>query len=110
MPSKPKKSPVTFKEVIAALLDNNRPFSPRYLHQFSDINSNDLDALKKIWLQIEINRRVALLEDLEELSEMSDRLLVMYDGEVVGEFARGAWQMGAVGRLMTGSREVPGAG
>jgi len=49
-------------------------------------------------------------EDLEELSEMSDRLLVMYGGAVVGEFAHGAWQMGAVGHLMTGSREVPGAG
>ena len=49
-------------------------------------------------------------EDLEELYEMSDRLLVMYDGAVVGEFARGAWQMGTVGHLMTGSREVSGAG
>jgi len=49
-------------------------------------------------------------EDLEELYEMSDRLLVMYNGAVVGEFARGAWQMGAVGHLMTGSQEVLGAG
>ena len=49
-------------------------------------------------------------EDLEELSEMSDRLLVMYDGAVVGEFARGAWQMAEVGHLMTGSREVHSAG
>jgi len=69
MASKPKKSPVTFKELTAALLDNNRPFSPRYLHLFSDIASNDLEALKKIWLQVNLDRRVALLEDLEELAE-----------------------------------------
>ena len=69
MATKPKKSPVTFKEVTAALLDNNRPFSPRYLHLFSDIAPSDLEALKKIWLQINLDRRVALLEDLEELAE-----------------------------------------
>lgn len=45
-------------------------------------------------------------EDLEELSEMSDRLLVMYDGAVVGEFERGAWRAGTVGHLMTGSPEA----
>ena len=69
MASKPKKSPVTFKELTAALLDDNRPFSPRYLHLFSDIASIDLEALKKIWLQVNLDRRVALLEDLEELAE-----------------------------------------
>ena len=53
------------------------------------------------------NGVLLISEDLEELSEMSDRLLVMYDGAVVGEFARGAWQPGAVGHLMTGSREAP---
>jgi HEAT repeat protein len=69
MPSKHKKSSPTFKEVTAALLDNNRPFSPRFLHLFSDISPSDLDELKRIWLQINLDRRVALLEDLEELAE-----------------------------------------
>ncbi|HTP57702.1 MAG TPA: ATP-binding cassette domain-containing protein, partial [Spirochaetia bacterium] len=41
-------------------------------------------------------------EDLEELAEMSDRLLVMYGGTMVGEFARGAWKAEQVGHLMTG--------
>jgi len=46
-------------------------------------------------------------EDLEELAEMSDRLLVMYGGAIVGEFARGAWTAEQVGHLMTGwSQEV----
>jgi HEAT repeat protein len=69
MASKPKKAPITFKEVVTALLDNNRPFSPRYLHKFSDISPIDLEALKKIWLQINLDRRLALLEDLEDLAE-----------------------------------------
>ena len=47
-------------------------------------------------------------EDLDELAEMSDRLLVLFAGAVQGEFRRGAWRPEAVGRLMTGSLEVAG--
>jgi simple sugar transport system ATP-binding protein len=45
-------------------------------------------------------------EDLEELAEMSDRLLVLYAGAVAGVFARGAWRADEVGHLMTGSKEA----
>ncbi len=45
-------------------------------------------------------------EDLEELAEMSDRLLVLYGGALVGEFPRGQWQAEAVGHLMTGSKSA----
>jgi simple sugar transport system ATP-binding protein len=45
-------------------------------------------------------------EDLDELAEMSDRLVVLFAGAVQGEFRRGAWQAEAVGRLMTGSMEA----
>jgi len=48
-------------------------------------------------------------EDLEELAEMSDRLLVMYGGALVGEFNRGEWSSEQVGHLMTGSSEAAGA-
>ena len=78
MASKPKKPSVTFEEVIKELVDNSRPFSPRYLHQFSDISSSDLEDLKKIWLQVNLDRRVALLEDLEELAE-ADTVLYFED-------------------------------
>ena len=47
-------------------------------------------------------------EDLEELAEMSDRLLVLYGGALVGEFSRGQWQVEEVGHLMTGSKEAHG--
>jgi simple sugar transport system ATP-binding protein len=49
-------------------------------------------------------------EDLEELFEMSDRLVVIYGGAIVGEFARGAWQAEIVGHLMTGSAEAAHVG
>jgi simple sugar transport system ATP-binding protein len=39
-------------------------------------------------------------EDLEELFEMSDRILVMYGGSIVGEFGRGEWSADVVGHLM----------
>jgi simple sugar transport system ATP-binding protein len=45
-------------------------------------------------------------EDLEELAEMTDRLLVLYEGALAGEFHRGGWQLEQVGHLMTGSQEV----
>jgi general nucleoside transport system ATP-binding protein len=47
-------------------------------------------------------------EDLEELADMSDRLLVMFGGTVAGEFPRGAWSAEAVGHLMTGSGQAAG--
>ena len=49
-------------------------------------------------------------EDLEELVEMSDRLLVMFEGAVVGEYPRGQWDAEQVGHLMTGSAEATRAG
>jgi simple sugar transport system ATP-binding protein len=50
-------------------------------------------------------------EDLEELREMSDRLLVMFGGAIAGEFGRGEWSADSVGRLMTGTdRAVEKAG
>jgi simple sugar transport system ATP-binding protein len=47
-------------------------------------------------------------EDLEELLEMSDRLLVMFGGAIAGEFGRGEWSAEGVGHLMTGSDRANG--
>jgi len=68
------KKNVPFNQVITALLDNNQPFSPTFLHRFSDINPEDLAELKDAWLQVNPDRRAAVLEDLEELAE-SDTLV-----------------------------------
>jgi general nucleoside transport system ATP-binding protein len=42
-------------------------------------------------------------EDLGEVLELSDRVLVMFQGRVVGEFARGTIDLDRVGLLMTGA-------
>jgi len=42
-------------------------------------------------------------EDLEELFALSDQLIVLYEGKVVGSFAPGETEIYEVGHLMTGS-------
>ena len=64
---------VAFQTVIEALLDNSRPFPARYLHRFSDLPPAEVKALLQAWPKVTTQRKVALLEDLEELSE-SDTL------------------------------------
>ena len=61
---------VPFKIVLEALLDNSRTFPARYLNQFSDLNPTDLKALLKSWPQVAPRRKLALLEDLEDLAEV----------------------------------------
>ena len=47
-------------------------------------------------------------EDLEELFSLSDRLLVLYDGSIVGQFRPSETDIYTVGHLMTGSKEAYG--
>jgi simple sugar transport system ATP-binding protein len=44
-------------------------------------------------------------EDLGELFSLSDRLLVLYQGRIVGQFKPGAITTQEIGQLMTGARE-----
>ena len=44
-----------------------------------------------------------LSEDLDELIELSDRLLVMLGGRIVAEVGRGAATRNELGRYMTGA-------
>ena len=48
-------------------------------------------------------------EDLEELFTLSDRLIVLYEGRIVGAFLPGETDVYQVGYLMTGSRVENGA-
>jgi ABC-type uncharacterized transport system ATPase subunit len=48
---------------------------------------------------------VLISEDLDELSLLVDRMVVLYSGEVAGERARGDYDAYALGRLMAGVRE-----
>ncbi|WP_322507827.1 HEAT repeat domain-containing protein [Anaerolinea sp.] len=71
------RKPIPFDRVIKALLDESTPFSPTYLHRFSDLEEEELDALKQVWNQIQPTRRLALLSDLEEISDADT--LVFFD-------------------------------
>jgi hypothetical protein len=73
--SLPEKIP--FQEVIAALLDTDIPFAPRYLVRFSDLDPAEVQALRTIWVQIPTWRRKALLEDLDQL--FSDDYLLSFE-------------------------------
>lgn len=66
--------PIPFQTVLAALCDESRPFPARYLHHFSDLTPENLQALIQVWPQVTTQRKRALLEDLELLAE-SDTLV-----------------------------------
>jgi general nucleoside transport system ATP-binding protein len=49
---------------------------------------------------------VLVSEDLEELFSLSDRLIVLFEGRIVGEFKPGETDFYQIGYLMTGSKEI----
>jgi HEAT repeat protein len=63
----PRKIP--FLTIIAALLDESKPFPAHFLHRFSDLEPVDLNSLTSVWSQVPLNRKHTLLEDLEDLAE-----------------------------------------
>jgi HEAT repeat protein len=72
-----RKKRVTIHEVLTLLLDENKDFPSLYLHQFSDLEGTDLEALQSIWPNVPTDRRVTLLADLEVLSKKET--LVSFD-------------------------------
>ena len=49
---------------------------------------------------------VLISEDLEELFSLSDRLIVLFEGKIVGEFIPSETDFFEIGYLMTGSKEI----
>ena len=49
---------------------------------------------------------VLISEDLEELFSLSDRLIVLFEGKIVGEFLPTETDFFEIGYLMTGSKEI----
>lgn len=60
---------LTFEQVLEALLDETKPFHPRNLYRFSDLEEDDLRKLENVWPLVSDRRRQAILEDIEELGE-----------------------------------------
>jgi HEAT repeat protein len=69
---------VPFTKLIEALLDESKPFSPRYLHRLSDLEPADIATFSDAWPKVSARRRQALLEDLEEV-HIADDLLCFED-------------------------------
>lgn len=63
-----------FTEVLTALLDADQVLDPLNLYRLSDISPDNLAELQKIWTEITLERRRALIEDLEELTDTNPLL------------------------------------
>jgi HEAT repeat protein len=63
------EKPVEFDQIIAALLDNSVPFPPVLLYNLSGIHPTEYQQLAGTWPQIAVERRRALLEDLDQLAD-----------------------------------------
>lgn len=66
-PPEPKRAP--FQQVLAALLDDEKSFPPQLLYRFSDLEGDELQALRNTWPLVSVRRRQVILDDLEEISE-----------------------------------------
>ncbi|HSK66513.1 MAG TPA: HEAT repeat domain-containing protein [Anaerolineales bacterium] len=69
--------PISFQKVLDTLLADSREFPRRYLQEFSDIGTLELKTLLDIWPQVELSRKLTLLEDLDALAE--NDTLVSFD-------------------------------
>jgi len=65
---------IAFQKIIDAVLDERRIFPARYLYRFSDLSDKETNLLRKIWPNISLLRRQALMEDLLEMG-VKDYLL-----------------------------------
>ncbi len=61
---------IPFEEIVAALLDNQKPFSAVYLHRFSDLEPKQVKVLREAWPKVETERRYNLICDLNELASV----------------------------------------
>lgn len=77
-----KKSKRTFEQALIALQNNSTPFSPVYLHTFSDLSESQIKELKAVWEKVDVERRANLFEDLYELGERDYTL----DFQALGKF------------------------
>lgn len=69
---------IPFQNVIGELLNNDKPFSAVHHHRFSDLSADELSEIKKVWSQVNPDRKSDLFKGLELLTE-SDYLLCFYD-------------------------------
>jgi hypothetical protein len=65
---------ISIQQLVDALLDGDKPFNPRNLYRFSDMDAAEIAELAKFWPKVPAWRRQAIMEDIEKLGE-ADSLL-----------------------------------
>ena len=65
---------IPFDEVLTALLDEDQILDPLLLYRLSDINPDSLSQLAGIWENVNVERRRALIDDLEQLTDTNNLL------------------------------------
>ncbi len=65
---------VDFEAVLTALRNIDQPFPARHLSAFSDLSAFHLRETLRVWVELPVQRKIGILEDLEELLE-NDTLL-----------------------------------
>lgn len=71
MPEPPR---ISIQQLVDSLFDVDKPFNPRHLYRFSDMEPPEIAELAKVWPQVPAWRRLAIMEDIEKLGE-ADSLL-----------------------------------
>ncbi len=66
--------PNPFQPVLDSLLNEKKEFPRKYLQQFSDLGTLELQTLLDVWQRVGLSRKLSLLEGLETLAE-SDTLV-----------------------------------
>jgi ABC-type uncharacterized transport system ATPase subunit len=81
---------------------------PRLLLVAQPTRGVDVGSIERIYSEI-LRRRdqgsavLLISSQLEELMELADRIIVMYEGRIVAEFPRGQFDEGAIGLAMGGA-------
>jgi len=70
-------TPLSFQNVLDALLSDRPDFPRRYLQEFSDLGPLELKTLLDVWPRVKPSRKLTLLEDLDALAEVDT--LVSFD-------------------------------
>ena len=70
-------TPISFQNVLDALLSDRPDFPRRYLQEFSDLGPLELKTLLDVWPRVKPSRKLTLLEDLDALAEIDT--LVSFD-------------------------------
>lgn len=61
--------PLDFNETLTALQDLTRPFPAKLLRSFSDLTPLKIKKVLPIWVNLPPQRKISLLEDLEDILE-----------------------------------------